>query len=93
VDTKNFLSCIDAVTGKQVYNMRMTAKYNSSPVYAGGNIYFTSVNGETTVLKEGRKLDIVSRNKLAGEVYATPAITGNTILIRTSSNLYSIGQK
>ena len=92
VDTKNFLSSIDAVTGKQVYNMRMTAKYNSSPVYAGGNIYFTSVNGETTVLKEGRKLDIVSRNKLAGEIYATPAITGNKLLIRTATDLYCIGK-
>jgi outer membrane protein assembly factor BamB len=93
VDTKNFLSCIDAVTGKQVYTRRMTAKYNSSPVYAGGNIYFTSVNGETLVIKEGRKLDIVSRNKIHGEVYATPAITGNKILIRTADNLYCIGKK
>jgi hypothetical protein len=71
----------------------MTAKYNSSPVYAGGNIYFTSVNGETLVIKEGRKLDIVSRNKIHGEVYATPAITGNKILIRTADNLYCIGKK
>lgn len=92
VDTRNFLSCIDAVTGKQVYNRRMTAKYNSSPVCAGGNIYFTSVNGETTVLKEGRKLDIVSRNKLAGEIYATPAITGNKLIIRTATDLYCIGK-
>ncbi|HAM10100.1 MAG TPA: quinonprotein alcohol dehydrogenase, partial [Bacteroidales bacterium] len=58
VDTKNNLFCIDAATGKQVYTRRMTAKYNSSPVYAGGNIYFTSVQGETTVIKEGRKLEI-----------------------------------
>lgn len=93
IDTRSQLFCIDAGTGKPVYNRRMTGRYNSSPVYAAGNIYFTSVNGETTVLKEGRKLDIVSRNKIEGEVYATPALTGNTILIRTASNLYSIGQK
>jgi hypothetical protein len=71
----------------------MTSKYNSSPVYAGGNIYFTSVAGETTVMKEGKKLDVVSRNKIEGEVYATPAISGNNILIRTADNLYCIGQK
>lgn len=92
IDTRNQLFCIDAVTGKQVYNKRLTARYNSSPVYAGGNIYFTSVNGETTVLKEGRKLDIVSRNKLTGEIYATPAITGNKLLIRTATDLYCIGK-
>jgi len=91
INTKNQFSCIDALTGKQVYNRRMTGRYNSSPVYAGGNIYFTSVNGETTVLKEGRKLDIVSRNKIEGEVYATPAITGNNLLIRTATDIYCIG--
>jgi outer membrane protein assembly factor BamB len=93
INTKNQLYCIDAATGKQVFTRRMTTKYNSSPVYTGGNIYFTSVTGETTVLKEGRKLDIVSRNKIEGEVYATPAVTENNILIRTADNLYCIGQK
>ncbi len=93
INTKNQFFCLDAATGTQVYTRRMTAKYNSSPVYAGGNIFFTSVAGETTVMKEGRRLDIVSRNKIEGEVYATPAITGNTILIRTADNLYCIGQK
>lgn len=93
IDTKNYLSCIDAATGRQIYTRRMTAKYNSSPIWAGGNIYFTSVQGETTIIKEGRKLDIVSRNKIEGEVYATAVITGNTILIRTDGNLYCISQK
>ncbi len=93
INTKNQLICVDAKTGIPVYTRRMTAKYNSSPFYAGGNIYFTSVAGETTVIKEGKKLDIVSRNKISGEVYATPAITGNNILIRTADNLYCIGQK
>lgn len=93
IDTKNNLFCIDAATGKQVYTRRMTAKYNSSPVYAGGNICFTSVNGETTIIKEGRKPDIVSRNKLTGEIYATPAITGNKLLIRTATDLYCIGSR
>jgi outer membrane protein assembly factor BamB len=93
INTKNQFFCLDAATGSQIYTRRMTAKYNSSPVCAAGNIYFTSVSGETMVIKEGKKLDIISRNKIEGEVYATPAITGNTIIIRTADNLYCIGQK
>jgi outer membrane protein assembly factor BamB len=92
VNTKNEYKCIDAETGKEIYTRRMTAKYNSSPVCAGGNVYFTSVGGETTVLKEGRKLDIIARNKIEGEVYATPAITDNKIIIRTATNLYCISK-
>jgi outer membrane protein assembly factor BamB len=93
INTKNQLNCIDAKTGSVVYTRRMTARYNSSPICAGGYIYFTSVNGETTVIREGRKLDIAARNKLDGEIQATPAISGNKLIIRTSSQLYCIAEK
>jgi outer membrane protein assembly factor BamB len=93
VDTMNNLFCIDAKTGKTVYTKRLTGKYNASPVYAGGNILFTSTNGETLIIKEGREPEIISRNRLKGEVFATPAITNNTIIIRAGSNLYCIGNR
>jgi outer membrane protein assembly factor BamB len=90
VDTKNNLFCLEAKTGKTVYTKRLQGKYNSSPVYAGGNIYFTSTSGETMIIKEGRKMEIVGRNKLKGEVFATPAIINNSILFRTSDYLVRI---
>jgi outer membrane protein assembly factor BamB len=91
VDSMNNLFCLDAKTGETVYTKRLTGKYNASPVYAGGNIYFTSTTGETLVIKEGRKLEIIARNRLKGEVFATPAIINNSILIRAGENLYCIG--
>jgi outer membrane protein assembly factor BamB len=91
IDSMNNLFCIDAKTGKTVYTKKLTGKYNSSPVCVGGNIYFTSTNGETMIIKEGRKLEIISRNKIKGEVFATPAITHNSIIIRAGNNLYCLG--
>jgi outer membrane protein assembly factor BamB len=93
IDSMNNLSCIDSKTGKTIYTKRLTGKYNSSPVYAGGNIYFTSTNGETLIIKEGRKLEIISRNRLKGEVFATPAIANNSLIIRSGSMLYCLGKK
>lgn len=93
VDTQNNLQCIDAVTGNAYYKNRLQAKYNASPVYAAGKIYFPSINGETLVINEGRELNILSRNKLPGEIYATPAILRNSVLIRTSEFLIRIGSK
>jgi outer membrane protein assembly factor BamB len=93
VDTRNMLYCLDAKTGQEVYSKRLKQKYNSSPVYAAGNIYFTSVKGETMVLKAGNQLQILAENKLPGEVYATPAFLRNSILMRTDSHLYRIGTK
>ena len=93
VDTRNNLIAIDAKTGNSLYTKRLKNKYNSSPVYAGGRVYFTSVKGETLVLKAGRTLEILAENQLHGEFYATPAIANNSLIIRNESMLYRIGVK
>jgi outer membrane protein assembly factor BamB len=82
---------IDAKTGDILYSKRMKNKYNASPVYAGGRVYFISVKGESMVLKAGRTLEILAENQLPGEVYATPAISGNSLIIRNETTLYRIG--
>jgi len=93
VDSRNNLITIDAKTGTSLYTKRLKNKYNSSPVYAGGHVYVTSVKGETLVLKAGRTLEIISENQLPGEIYATPAIANNSLIIRNESTLYRIGIK
>lgn len=93
VDSRNNLIVIDAKNGSTIYTKKLKNRYNASPVFAGGKVYFTSVKGEALVLKAGRTLDIVAENKLPGELYATPAIVRNSILIRNESSLYRIGYK
>ncbi len=90
IDTRNTLFCLDAKTGAVVYSRKLKQKYNSSPLYANGNIYFTSVRGETMVFKTGRQFEMVAENKLPGEVFATPAIVGNSIVLRNERSLYRI---
>ena len=93
VDSKNNLLVIDAGSGATLYTKRLKEKYNASPVFAGGKIYFTSVKGETLVLKAGKTLEILAENKLPGELFATLAIVQNSILIRNETTLYRIGNK
>jgi outer membrane protein assembly factor BamB len=91
VDAMRTMKCIDAITGEEVWSHRMRNQHNSSPVYANGNIYFSSTRGETTVISAGRELNIIAENILEGEIWATPAILRNSILIRTDRHLYRIG--
>lgn len=90
VDTRGILHCIDAVTGKTVYSEKLGGKFNASPVWAEGNIYLHSTRGETYVVRAGRSFTLVAKNKLPGEIWATPAFVDGSILIRTSSGLYKI---
>lgn len=91
VDSKSMMHCIDAATGKINWSERVKGKYNASPVYADGHLYFCSTRGEILVLKAGKVYEPVAENRLPGEIWATPALTGGAILIRTSEFLYKIG--
>ena len=93
VDTQNNLLCLDAKDGAVVYTRKMRNKHYASPVFANGFVYFISGKGEATILKAGRELEIAAENKLPGEVFATPAILRNQILLRNDKSLFCIQGK
>jgi outer membrane protein assembly factor BamB len=93
VDAENILKCIDAKSGEILNSRKLKTKYHSSPLFGGGYIFFTSIKGETIIIRPGKELELVAENKLPGEVFATPAIVDNSILLRTDSSLYRIGNK
>ena len=85
------MTCLEAATGAEIWKERVGGNYSSSPLYAGGRIYCFSEQGKTVVLRSGRKLDIQVENELEKGCMATPAISGNSLLVRTKSHLYRIG--
>jgi len=91
IDNESTLQCIDSKSGDIIYSEKLDGKYYASPVYADGKIYFFSTKGEILVINEGSKLQIITRNKLEGQIWATPAFIRDNILIRTSEYLYRIG--
>jgi outer membrane protein assembly factor BamB len=93
IDTRNSMRCIDAQTGQTIWEQRVRGRFNASPVYADGKIYFPSTTGSVFVVEEGRNLNILAENNLDGEIWATPAVVDNSLLIRTSKFLYRIGSK
>ena len=92
VDTKNMMMCLDANTGETIWSHRLRGKYNASPIIAAGKVYFSSTNGKTTVIDEGRTLKIIAENSLEGEIWTTPVAIKDNLLIRTSEFLYRIGK-
>jgi len=90
IDSRSVMLCLDASDGTTIWSKKMKGKFHSSPIYADGHIYFSSTRGYTYVIKTGNKLKMVAENRLDGEIWATPAITGGAILMRTSKYLYKI---
>jgi outer membrane protein assembly factor BamB len=86
-------SCIDAKTGKQVWQQRIGGEYSASPVYADGHLWFFSEDGKTTVVKPGRVFEQVAENRLDEGFLASPAIAGKAFYLRTRTHLYRIEAK
>jgi outer membrane protein assembly factor BamB len=63
--------------------------YSASPVAGDGKIFMVSASCKVTVLKAGAQWEILATNDLDEECWATPAIAGNSLIIRTRGALYS----
>ena len=90
VNDRGSLSCIDVQTGQFVWQEKLKGNFGSSPVYADGRIYFSNKKGETTVIREGREYKVLASNLLDEGFMASPAIKGNSFIMRTKTHLYRI---
>jgi outer membrane protein assembly factor BamB len=93
---RGILSCLDAKTGKIVYEggrIPVPATFTASPVAFDGKILLTSEDGDTYVVKAGPKHEVLATNSVGEPVYASPAISNGMIFVRGEKNLYCIGRK
>jgi outer membrane protein assembly factor BamB len=91
VSDVGYLSCLETQTGKRLWMKKLGSHHTASPVLGGGHLYFVDDNGVTYVLKASDKFEVLHRNKLGEECYASPAISHSQIFFRGLHNLYCIG--
>ena len=87
---ENYVTCLEAATGKVVWTERIGGKYAASPIYADGRLYFFSQHGTTTVLKPGRTFEVLATNNLDDGFMASPAADGKAFYLRTRTHLYRV---
>jgi hypothetical protein len=56
-------------------------------------VILVSESGKVTVVKAGRDWEILAVNDLGEPCFATPAIAGGKLFLRTRSALYCFGRK
>ncbi len=86
------VSCIEAKTGELVWRERLpgTGNHSSSPIHAGGRLYFFNENGHGTVIEAGRQFKVLAENKLDGGFMASPAVAGKALFVRSKTHLYRL---
>jgi outer membrane protein assembly factor BamB len=90
------LSSFDAKTGKPYYlqeRLEAAGSYYSSPVAADGRLYLASLAGKLTVVKAGEeKPEILHQADFGDRIFATPALVGDHIYLRTQNRLYAFAK-
>jgi outer membrane protein assembly factor BamB len=95
VSDMGYASCLEAKTGKSLWQEKLGRHHWPSPVRAGNLLYFLDDDSNTHVVKAAPKFELVATNPLGEEkesCYASPAISRGQIFIRTLGNLYCIGK-
>lgn len=88
------LLCLDAKTGERLYMERThSQRHRGSPVYADGKIFLTARDGHVTVVKPGRKFEVLANNEIGEPVSSSPAIANGRIYLRSYEHLFAIGAK
>lgn len=93
--------CWDIADGEMLWRERLTkGPESASPILAGGHIYHANEEGKVFVIKpNSEKLELLTENQIGEEIFATPTICRDRILIRSAKyegetrreTLYSFG--
>jgi outer membrane protein assembly factor BamB len=90
------MSSVNARTGETIIDQKRLPEMDTvyaSPVAASGRVYFASREGTTVVLEHGPDFRILATNQLDETIDASPAIVGDTIIIRGENHLYCIAEE
>ncbi len=91
------LSCVDAKTGKEIWEDRLQGQYLPSPILAGDRLYFSNDRGEVSVVRAADKFELIATNVFSGgaddKMTSTPAVADGAIFIRTKTHLFKMATK
>lgn len=86
------LHCLDAQTG-EVYWVHDAGKpIWGSPLATDGKVYLGTGSGVFWVLKQGKKLEVVSRIRMRDGIFCSPTAANGTLFIATAKHLYAVGK-
>ena len=66
---------------------------SSSPIAAGDRVYAINEDGDVYVIGAGRTYRELAVNHMGEPVMATPAASGDTLLLRTAAYLFALRKR
>jgi outer membrane protein assembly factor BamB len=93
IDDNGSFLCHDAKTGDEVWKTPpMRVKFFASPVLIDGKVYAPSMKGDVYVFEAAPKYNLLAKNSLGEEVFASPAVANSRLYVRGKQHLFCVGR-
>jgi outer membrane protein assembly factor BamB len=93
--------CWRTSDGQEMWKKRLQGPISASPIFAGGQVYWSNERGTTFVFRPNpEQFDLVAENKLGDDSFASPAVSRGQLFLRVAKRdggerqefLYCIGK-
>ncbi len=92
-DFSGIFHCLDAKTGKSIWNYDMFAGSWGSAMITDGKVYIGDEDGDVAVFELSREMKLLNENKCGNSIYSTPIVANDILYITNKSKLMAIGKK
>jgi len=92
-DVGGTLHCLDAATGAHVWKHETHDAIWGCLVLADDRLYVGNVEGSITVLRAGRRKEVLAQIEMDAPLYSRPALIGDALYLATANRLYLIAAK
>jgi outer membrane protein assembly factor BamB len=89
-DLGGTIHCLDAATGARVWKHETNEAIWGSLLLAGDRLYVGNVGGTMTVLRAGRRKELLAQIEMDAPLYSRPAQVGDALYLATANRLYCI---
>jgi outer membrane protein assembly factor BamB len=89
-DLGGTIHCLDAATGVQVWKHETHGAIWGSLLLAGDRLYVGNVEGTMSVLRAGRRKELLGQIEMEAPIYSPPAPIGDALYLATAKRLYLI---
>ncbi|MCM3879677.1 MAG: HEAT repeat domain-containing protein [Vicinamibacterales bacterium] len=92
-DVGGMVYCLDATTGTLVWKHDTYGAIWGSFLLAGDRLYVGNEDGTMTILRTGRRKELLGEIEMDGALYSLPSLVGDALWLTTSKGLYLIATK
>src|SRR5215208_6451357 len=92
-DLDGTLHCLDAATGVTVWKHETHDAIWGCLLLAGDRLYVGNIEGSMTVLRAGRRKELLAQIEMDAPLYSRPALIGDVLYLATAQRLYLIAAK